>query len=240
MQKRGRTRLLRIVWLVSALLLVLGAVLLQQHRAAVQAAQAEEARLARAAALRERYPYISAPPAGMMAPLRMVYPEEDSWLRHAQTVALVEVSGDWENYSFYSSPTGKPGDGMGTGITYYHIPIEIEKVLYREEGMEVSEGSAWATVSSYAFWGKDRIQKGDRLILMGGKSRSGDYYKDQPLLTLSWIVSYYLSEDGTVMSMDDDPLVDALSGMQYEDFVPRILEIAEHSHALKQEKEEEA
>ena len=213
--------------LLLALLLVLGGVLLQQHRAAVQAAQAEEARLARAAALRETYRYVPLGPLTDVAWMSTAYPQGD-WLRYTQTAVLADISGEWEDYR------------SSRGRIYYRIPIQIVEVLYREEGMEVSEGSAWATVSSYAFWGKDRIQKGDRLILMGGKSRSGDYYKDQPLLTLSWIVSYYLSEDGSVMSMYDDPLVDALSGMQYEDFLPRILEIAEHSHALKQEKEEEA
>ena len=213
--------------LLLALLLVLGGVLLQQHRAAVQAAQAEEARLARAAALRETYRYVPLGPLTDVAWMSTAYPQGD-WLRYTQTAVLADISGEWEDYR------------SSRGRIYYRIPIQIVEVLYREEGMEVSEGSAWASVSSYAFWGKDRIQKGDRLILMGGKSRSGDYYKDQPLLTLSWIVSYYLSEDGSVMSMYDDPLVDALSGMQYEDFLPRILEIAEHSHALKQEKEEEA
>ena len=210
--------------LLLALLLVLGGVLLQQHRAAVQAAQAEEARLARAAALRETYRYVPLGPLTDVAWMSTAYPQGD-WLRYTQTAVLADISGEWEDYR------------SSRGRIYYRIPIQIVEVLYREEGMELSEGSAWASVSSHAFWGKDRIQKGDRLILMGGKSPSGDYYKDLPLLTLSWSISYYLSEDGTVMSMDDDPLVDALSGMRYEDFVPRILEIAEHSHALKQEKE---
>ncbi len=214
--------------LLLALLLVLGAVLLQQHRAAVQAAQAEEARLARAAALRETYRYVPLGPLTDVAWMSTAYPQGD-WLRYTQTAVLADISGEWEDYR------------SSRGRIYYRIPIQIVEVLYREEGMELSEGPAWASFSLQLTSEvvKERIQKGDRLILMGGKSSLGDYYKDLPLLSIDSMRSYYLCEDGSVMSMYYDPVVDALSGMQYEDFVPRILEIAEHSHALMQEQEQE-
>ena len=182
-----------------------------------------------AASLREQYPYAQSGTASR-TPFSKVFPEKDSWLKAGDYVFRAEVAGDWEIYS----RTISTAEGVDPNTTdeFYLLPVKVTDVLESKEGVNAPSGLIWVVYSmtdlSY-YNDAVRFPIGSSFVFVGSPALHLTEYQDKPVVGVDTLLTFYVAENDIVLAFGDEPMVDELSGYNYEDFKVQISNIAKAS-----------
>ena len=175
-------------------------------------------RQALAASLREDYPFCRDTLADR-ASFSYLFPEGD-WLRYSDYAFRAEVVGDWETLSRTLSPSGNPGDGLDTVVDTCLLPVKVTEWLDSRDGTELPEDPLWLawTYVVFDFADMEHFPVGASFVFCGSPASGMKEYRGQPVVSSATPLTFYVTEDGHILSFDWEPAVDAYSGETYEEF----------------------
>lgn len=178
-----------------------------------------------AAALREQYPYAKSG-TSTRTPFSKVFPEKGTWLKAGDYVFRAEVAGDWEIYS-ETAGTG----GQDISVSCYLLPVKVTEVLESKEGVNAPSGLIWVVygMADFNFADAVRFPVGSSFVFVGSPALHLTEYQDKLVVGGDTLLTFYITENDIVLAFGYEPMVDELSGYNYQDFKVQIADIAKKS-----------
>lgn len=173
---------------------------------------AEDASPQHLAELREEYPYINS----SLGSYSLNSVPDGAWAKAAQILFVAEIVDDHTYTSEYAYPGTAEDPGPLMTIGTYFIPIKITRVIGVNQDYKLKDEEAYASIARGAFSPGDNFKVGTKLVVFGF---DWDEYKGKTEFSLAEFATFYLTDDGYVLSITDYPMIDAYSGRSLENFI---------------------
>lgn len=177
-----------------------------------------------AAQLRESYPVFSSPATASIAKLSTV--NGGLWAENNDLIIHVKVSGEWLSDTVTSSPSGDPNDKIMVETTTYYLPVTVTEIISAKKDRDIV-GQEVLMHNAGMFTDRAMIE-----MLVPGTEfvafvKEWESFDNKTVFAMAALGSFWLTEDGRVMSMWADEAVDKYSGEKYSSFKREIREFTD-------------
>lgn len=168
---------------------------------------------------RERYPYCKASEA-----LTATLPEE-YWAKGHDVFAVVELTGDRKATTKTMYSNQSVDSNLTTDVTTYYFPARVLEILDIRDGCSLTEEEITLSFPGLLYDPDIAFEKGQKLAVFAALDESGE--SGEVLLEIGPIMSFYVTDDNSVLSLSANAQMDQFSGWKLDSLKEEMLRIAE-------------